>query len=187
MSLVSTRIDTPLGPMAAIACDDGVCLLEFEGRPMLKTQVGRVAQRFGSEPVPGRHALLDALKTELAEYFRGERCGFDLPLALSGTVFQEKVWRLLSEIPYGETISYDELARRAKTPGGQRAVGRANGNNRIAVVIPCHRVVRADGQLGGYGGGLDRKRRLLALERTRLGQRTGVGQRTRLGQHTLFD
>ena len=178
-----------------MASDAGVCLLEFAGRPMLETQVARVAGRFGSMPVPGRHPLLDALEVELAEYFRGERRAFDLPLALSGTEFQEKVWRLLSDIPYGETISYDELARRAETPGGQRAVGRANGDNRIAVVIPCHRVVRADGRLGGYGGGLDRKRRLLALERGRAALEPGRAalepgraalERGRAAQGTLF-
>ena len=173
--VVSTRIDTPLGQMVAIAADAGVCLLEFAGRRMLKTQVDRVTRRFGSVLAPGRHPLLDALEVELAEYFGGERRAFDVPLALSGTGFQERVWRQLLEIPYGETISYDELARRTGTPGGQRAVGRANGDNRIAVVIPCHRVIRANGQLGGYGGGLDRKRRLLALEQGRIAQGTLFG------------
>lgn len=139
---------------------------------------GRALRKYAG---PGPTPLLDALEVELAEYFRGERRAFDLPLALSGTEFQEKVWRLLSDIPYGETISYDELARRAETPGGQRAVGRANGDNRIAVVIPCHRVVRADGRLGGYGGGLDRKRRLLALERGRAALEPG-----RAAQGTFF-
>lgn len=169
-SVVSTRIETPLGPTAAMAHDSGVCLLEFANRPMLDAQVERVARRFGGAPAPGRHPLLDALKAELAEYFRGERRVFDVPLALSGTPFQERVWRLLLEIPYGETISYDQLARRVGKPGGQRAVGRANGDNRIAVVIPCHRVIRASGHLGGYGGGLDRKRRLLALEQGHVSQ-----------------
>lgn len=180
-AIVSARIETPLGPMAAMVRDWAVCLLEFADRPMLGTQVERVARRFGSAPTPGRHPLLDALKAELDEYFRGERRGFDVPLALSGTPFQTRVWRLLMEIPYGDTISYDELARRAEKPGGQRAVGRANGDNRIAVVIPCHRVVRASGELGGYGGGLDRKRRLLALEQGHASQGTLFGQRSCTG------
>lgn len=157
------RLDTPLGPMEAAACAQGVCLLEFADRPMLETQRKRVERRWGT-PVPGRHPLLERLKVELREYFDGARRDFQVPLALAGTPFQERVWRRLLEIPYGRTITYDELARRAACPGGQRAVGRANGDNRIAVVVPCHRVIRSGGGLGGYGGGLSRKRRLLGLE-----------------------
>ena len=163
--VVLKRLNTPLGPMVAGANDDGICLLEFSDRRMLETQLRRVGKRFGQAPVPGDHALIDRLEGQLDQYFKGTVKAFDLPLALSGTPFQERVWRALLEIPYGETISYDELARRVDCPGGQRAVGRANGDNRIAVVIPCHRVIRASGDLGGYGGGLPRKRWLLDLER----------------------
>ena len=150
--------------MEAAACAQGVCLLEFADRPMLETQRKRVERRWGT-PVPGSHPLLERLKVELREYFDGARRDFQVPLALAGTPFQERVWRRLLEIPYGRTITYDELARRVACPGGQRAVGRANGDNRIAVVVPCHRVIRSGGGLGGYGGGLSRKKRLLGLER----------------------
>ena len=157
------RLETPLGPMVAGAIDDGICLLEFSDRPLLPTQLERVRQRLGT-PAPGSHPHLDRLDAQLAEYFAGTRHDFDLPLVLAGTDFQERVWTRLQAIPYGRTISYDELARRAGSPGGSRAAGRANGDNRIAIVVPCHRVIRANGDLGGYGGGLSRKRRLLDLE-----------------------
>ncbi len=164
-ALARTRLDTPLGPMDACAADGGLCLLEFADRRMLPAQWKRVEAHFG--PVPqelGSHRHFKTLEQQLREYFAGERHDFDLPLMLAGTPFQESVWRRLLEIPYGETRSYDELAAAVGSVGGQRAVGRANGDNRIAVVVPCHRVIRADGALGGYGGGLVRKRRLLELE-----------------------
>ena len=167
---VLTRINTPLGPMVAGATGDGVCLLEFADRRMLETQLGRVERRLGHTPVPGAHPLLDQLEAELGEYFKGERKAFDIPVLLAGTEFQERVWRELLRIPPGQTISYDELSRRVNCPGGQRAVGRANGDNRISIVIPCHRVIRASGHLGGYGGGLPRKQWLLDLEKGALQQ-----------------
>ena len=149
--------------MLAGATGQGVCLLEFSDRPLLPTQLRRVEERFGT-PSPARHPHLDRLEAQLTEYFAGARRRFDLPLALSGTAFQERVWTELLEVPYGRTIGYEELARRAGSPGGSRAVGQANGANRIAIVVPCHRVIRASGDLGGYGGGLTRKRGLLDLE-----------------------
>ncbi|MGI9627667.1 MAG: bifunctional transcriptional activator/DNA repair enzyme AdaA [Longimicrobiales bacterium] len=160
-----TRLTSPLGPMVAGATDEGICLLEFADRPMLETQLTRIQKRLGHTPVPGTHPWLEQLATELAAYFEGARTTFDVPLVLAGTEFQERVWRQLLQIPSGQTISYDELARRVECPGGQRAVGRANGDNRIAIVVPCHRVIRASGHLGGYGGGLPRKQWLLDLER----------------------
>ena len=163
MELTMARLDTPLGHMVAGATDDGVCLLEFSDRPLLPTQLKRVEERVG-KPTAANHPHLDWLDTQLAEFFAGTRHDFDLPLVLAGTGFQERVWGRLLKIPYGRTISYDELARRAGSPGGSRAAGRANGDNRIAIVVPCHRVIRANGDLGGYGGGLSRKRRLLDLE-----------------------
>lgn len=162
-NVATRRLDTPLGPMLAGAVDDGICLLEFSDRPLLPTQLERVVERLGV-PVAGSNPHLDRLEAQLTEYFAGTRQAFDLPLALAGTGFQERVWSRLLEIPYGRTISYDELARRAGSPGGSRAAGRANGDNRIAIVVPCHRVIRANGDLGGYGGGLNRKRHLLDLE-----------------------
>jgi AraC family transcriptional regulator, regulatory protein of adaptative response / methylated-DNA-[protein]-cysteine methyltransferase len=114
--------------------------------------------------VPGEHRHLTQLRIELAEYFRGARTTFTLPLAYPGSEFQRAVWTALLDIPYGQTCSYDELAKLVGRPGACRAVGTTNGKNRIAILIPCHRVVNKNGQLGGYGGGLWRKQSLLELE-----------------------
>lgn len=158
-----TRLQTPLGEMVAGATDAGICFLEFAGRRSLQGRMADIEARMGT-PVPGRHPHTQTLELELREYFEGSRRAFSVPVVLAGTPFQERTWQALREIRYGTTISYAELARRTGTEGGMRAVGRANGENRIAIVVPCHRVVRADGHLGGYRGGLDRKRRLLDLE-----------------------
>ena len=160
-----TRIPTPLGPMVAAATDEALCLLEFADRRMLETQVSRVARRLGALFVPGDNAVLDRTAAQLGEYFGGSRRSFDVPLDLPGTPFQEAVWQALREVPHGESVAYGELARRIGRPSAVRAVARANGDNRVAVLVPCHRVVGADGALTGYGGGLWRKRALLALER----------------------
>jgi len=109
--------------------------------------------------------------TQLREYFAGRRTEFDLPLAVEGTPFQRTVWRALQEIPYGETISYGQLARRVGNPKASRAAGSANGKNRIPIVIPCHRVIAAGGKLGGFGGGLPVKQALLTLESAPRGTR----------------
>lgn len=162
--LAAQWLETPLGPMLAVAGDAGLCLLEFVDRRMLETQIERAKRLFDSAIVPGEHPALAQVRQELEEYFAGERTAFETPLALKGTPFQERVWRLLLEIPYGEVRSYGWMAERLGEPGAMRAVGRANGDNRIAIVVPCHRVIRADGTLCGYGGGLWRKRRLLELE-----------------------
>jgi len=160
-------IDTPLGPMIAGATDTGLCLLEFTDRRMLEQQLATLRRRFKAALAPADHPHLTTLKTELAEYFGGTRQTFTLPLDAPGTPFEERVWEALNRIPYGETRSYEDIAREVATPAAVRAVGRANGMNRIAIVIPCHRVVNKSGELGGYGGGLWRKRRLLHLERAR--------------------
>lgn len=159
------RIVTPLGPMIAGASDEGVCLLEFAERRMLETQLRRLSERVGATFVPGSNEMLDRLDGELKEYFDGSRRTFEVPLVVSGTEFQQLAWNALLEIPYGETRSYEEQARAMGRPTAVRAVGRANGDNRIAIAIPCHRVVGADGTLTGYGGGLWRKQALLDLER----------------------
>jgi AraC family transcriptional regulator of adaptative response/methylated-DNA-[protein]-cysteine methyltransferase len=157
-------IRTPLGPMIAAATNRGVCLLEFTDRRMLEAQLDTLGRRLKLPLVPGEHPLLDRLKTELAEYFAGARRSFEVPLHVSGSPFQERVWQELLRIPYGETRSYQDVARTTGSPEAVRAVGTANGMNRIAIVIPCHRVVNKGGKLGGYGGGLWRKQRLLGLE-----------------------
>jgi AraC family transcriptional regulator of adaptative response/methylated-DNA-[protein]-cysteine methyltransferase len=158
-------LDSPLGPLLAAACDEGIVLLEFTERRRLEAQFDALRRHFKAPLVPGEPPHLQRLKTELAEYFDGQRRAFTLPLAYPGSDFQRLVWRALLEIPYGETRSYDDLARTVGRPGACRAVGTTNGKNRIAILIPCHRVVNKNGQLGGYGGGLWRKQRLLDLER----------------------
>lgn len=159
-----TRLLTPLGPMVAGALDEGVCLLEFADRRMLETQVTRVERHLNARCLPGGHPHLEALGRQLEEYFRGARRTFDVPLVLKGTPFQEGVWEALLTVPYGETRTYQEQARLLGEPGSVRAVARANGDNRVAILVPCHRVVGKDGHLTGYGGGLWRKRHLLDLE-----------------------
>jgi AraC family transcriptional regulator of adaptative response/methylated-DNA-[protein]-cysteine methyltransferase len=158
------RITTPLGPMLAGAIDDGLCLLEFVDRRMLPNQVERIRRRLGAVFVPGHHDVIASARDQLTEYFEGRRRSFDLPLAPAGTEFQCAVWEALGRIPYGETRSYAQLAESLGRPAAARAVGKANGDNAVAIVIPCHRVVGADGRLVGYGGGLWRKKRLLRIE-----------------------
>jgi AraC family transcriptional regulator of adaptative response/methylated-DNA-[protein]-cysteine methyltransferase len=162
--LIARQVATPLGAMLAIANDDGLCLLEFADRPMLATQLRRIRQRFSAPIIGGSHALLDQVERELEEYFAGERTEFTVPLRIQGTEFQRAAWDALRNIPYGTTLSYGEQAHRIGRADAQRAIGRANGDNCMAIIIPCHRVVRADGTLCGYGGGLWRKQRLLELE-----------------------
>ena len=164
--VVITMLETPLGPVLAGATEQGINLLEYTDRRMLEHNLQALRRRFGCAIVPGQHPLLERLRAELKGYFAGERREFTLPLAVRGTPFQDKVWQELRRIPYGETIAYDELARRVGQPTGQRAVARANGMNCVAILIPCHRVIGKDGSLTGYGGGLWRKRLLLELERT---------------------
>ncbi len=173
-----TWLESPVGPLVAGATDQGVCLLEYSDRRMLATQLESVRQRLG--PVlPGTHPLLERLRAELAEYFEGQRREFTVPLVYPGTPFQVKVWDALRRIPYGETYSYEKLAWAVGAPGARRAVGHANGQNRLAILIPCHRVVNKDGKLGGYGGGMWRKQLLLDLER---GQQTALALGSRAAQ-----
>ncbi len=159
-----TRITSPLGPLIAGATDDALCLLEFADRPMLEEQLRRIRKVLGALVVPGENAVTRQAAAELTAYFAGTLRAFTVPLETSGTAFQQLVWAELVTIPYGETRSYGEQARRIGRPQAVRAVARANGDNRIAIMIPCHRVIGAAGQLTGYGGGLWRKRRLLELE-----------------------
>jgi len=165
MPPVSQRIATPLGPMLAVADDRGLVLCEFHDRPMLPTQLKRISYICGEKPTDGMHPILAQTQQELNEYFFGHRETFTIPLLLEGRPFQSSVWRELLRIPFGKTTSYDEIATRVDRPGAARAVGRANGDNRIAIIVPCHRVINADGTMSGYGGGRHRKRWLLAHEK----------------------
>lgn len=153
---VHTVIDSPIGPLTLVAEDGALAGLYMDNhrhRPSVET--------FG-EPDP---EPLRATVAQLDEYFSGRRTEFDMPLALGGTPFQREVWNALRDIPYGETVSYRQLAEQVGRPTAIRAVGLANGKNPISIVVPCHRVIGANGDLTGYGGGLHRKRHLLDYER----------------------
>jgi methylated-DNA-[protein]-cysteine S-methyltransferase len=157
--MVYTQIESPVGPLLLVADEAGLRQILF------------VNGRHQARPEPSWKvdaAPLEKTIGQLRSYFAGEREEFDLPLAPEGTPFQQEVWRRLCDIPYGETISYGELARRIGNPQASRAVGLANGSNPIPIVIPCHRVIGSNGKLTGYGGGLPIKEKLLALERKQL-------------------
>ena len=159
-----TRVVTPLGPMLAGSSGDALVLLEFADRRQLASQVKRIGRRLGAVYMPDESPVVARATSELNEYFEGRRREFGLPLLMLGTDFERSVWEALCEIPFGETRSYADVARRVGRPAAVRAVGRANGLNALAIVVPCHRVVGADGRLVGYGGGLWRKEKLLAGE-----------------------
>ena len=167
--VVVRTIESPVGALQLGATEDGVCLMEFADRRALPTELALLEKTFQCAVVPGSNALVDQLEDELVRYFAGELRDFTVPLEMVGTPFQRRVWDALLGIPYGATMSYGGVAEQIGRTGAQRAVGRANGTNRIAIVIPCHRVVQSDGKLRGYGGGLWRKQFLLDLE-------SGTGQ-----------
>jgi methylated-DNA-[protein]-cysteine S-methyltransferase len=154
-TLKYTTATSPIGKLLLVGDEHGLHRLDM--------QEGRRPTAIDSRWVRSEEPF-EEVERELAEYFGGARRSFEIPLALAGTPFELEVWRALREIPYGETISYGELARRIGEPGGARAVGVANGRNPIAVIVPCHRVIGSNGALTGYGGGLERKRLLLDLE-----------------------
>lgn len=158
---------SPLGSLVAATVEDGLCLLEFGDIARLEQQAPRLRRWFKGPIVAGAHRHLDQLQAELAEYFEGARQEFTVPLIRRGAPFEMGVWEQLLKIPFGETRSYADIAKAINNPKAVRAVGSANGRNRLAIVIPCHRVVNADGKLGGYGGGLWRKLRLLEIEGVR--------------------
>jgi methylated-DNA-[protein]-cysteine S-methyltransferase len=156
MSVVHAVMPSPVGPLRLAAEDDGLRLIEF---PDPRHPVAPE-----DDWEEGDNAVLAMTRAQLGEYFAGTRRAFDLPLAPRGTAFQRAVWRALATIPYGETISYRALAERIGQPSAMRAVGAANGRNPLPIVVPCHRVIGADGSLTGFGGGLPTKRFLLQLE-----------------------
>jgi AraC family transcriptional regulator of adaptative response/methylated-DNA-[protein]-cysteine methyltransferase len=166
--LFAERIETPLGSMLAIADDEGLRLLEFVDRRALERELSILRTRLKTNVVPGQHRHLDAIRSQLADYFSGKNLEFDLPLAPVGSPFQLRDWELLRSIPIGETRSYSWMAEQLGDVEMRRAVGRANGDNMLCIIIPCHRVIRADGTLCGYGGGLWRKKWLLDHEQKHL-------------------
>lgn len=158
-----TSVDSPLGRLYMGQNSEGLCVLTL-GAMAREELITYIEQNYPQADIKeSKHMFKDVI-IQLYHYFRGERTEFELPLNLKGTDFQKQVWQGLLEIPYGTTISYGELAEKLKIPGGMRAVGAANGKNPIPIIIPCHRVIAADGSLGGYTGGLDIKRKLLDLE-----------------------
>jgi AraC family transcriptional regulator, regulatory protein of adaptative response / methylated-DNA-[protein]-cysteine methyltransferase len=161
-----TRVETPLGALVVGAAAEGVCMVEFaEGpAPQQDARASRLATRFGWVFVQGVNDVARAMAAELDEYFAGRLREFTVPVTLQGTAFQQRVWTALRQIPYGVTSSYAGQAQSLGSPAAVRAVARANGQNRTAIVIPCHRVVGADGSLTGYGGGVWRKDWLLRHE-----------------------
>jgi AraC family transcriptional regulator of adaptative response/methylated-DNA-[protein]-cysteine methyltransferase len=167
-SLLHQSFSSPLGPLTAMVLDDAgreaLCMLEFGNPERVSRERGELARHFACEPHAGRVGLHDEVERQLTAYFDGDLSEFTLPLETPGTEFQQRVWNALLDIPLGQTCSYGELATRIDSPGGQRAVGAANGANRIAIVVPCHRVIESTGKLRGYGGGLERKQWLLAHE-----------------------
>jgi len=162
--IIITEVLTPLGPMLAGATENGLCFLEFVDQSMREAQLNRLKKLFKAEFISGSNKHFSELNKQIKEYFEGTRKEFSVPLVIVGTAFQKQVWTVLRTIPYGETRSYKEQAEIIGNPRAIRAVARANGDNRIAIIIPCHRVIGANGELVGYGGGLWRKRYLLNLE-----------------------
>jgi AraC family transcriptional regulator of adaptative response/methylated-DNA-[protein]-cysteine methyltransferase len=158
-------IETELGPMIAVVDGTGVCLLEFCDRRGLEAELAWLRKRYRATIAPADHPLFDQLRAELEGYFAGKHATFDVPLSLPGSEFQRSVWAELCRIPNGTTVSYGAQARAIGRPTAVRAVARANGDNRVAIFVPCHRVIGSDGSLTGYGGGLWRKRWLLDHER----------------------
>jgi AraC family transcriptional regulator of adaptative response/methylated-DNA-[protein]-cysteine methyltransferase len=162
--LFAERIETPLGAMLAIADDEGLRLLEFVDRRAMEREMTILRTRLETNIVPGEHRFLTAVRDQLADYFAGRNLEFSVPLAPVGSPFQLRTWKLLQTIPIGETRSYSWMAAKLGDAEMRRAVGRANGDNMLCLIIPCHRVIRADGTLCGYGGGLWRKKWLLDHE-----------------------
>jgi AraC family transcriptional regulator of adaptative response/methylated-DNA-[protein]-cysteine methyltransferase len=164
--LYAKWIDTPLGAMVAVADDRGLHLLEFVDRRGLERELLLLRKQTGSVILPGNNLHLTKITEQLQAYFEGSNFGFTVPLVTVGTPFEKTAWKQLLNIPPGTTWSYSQLAKKVGNAKAVRAIGRANGRNRLAIVIPCHRVIRADGALCGYGGGIWRKQWLIDHERT---------------------
>jgi AraC family transcriptional regulator, regulatory protein of adaptative response / methylated-DNA-[protein]-cysteine methyltransferase len=166
-------IDTPLGAMIAVSDKSALHLLEFADRKALPAELQKLRKQISGDLGIGRYAPTDQVESELSSFFQAKSDRFAVPLALHGTAFMRNVWRALRDIPAGETRSYSDVACNIGRPSAVRAVARANGANQIAIVIPCHRVIGADGSLTGYGGGLWRKQKLIELEQRVATQKEG--------------
>jgi len=164
-TLSSTHINTPLGTMLAIADEHALYLLEFTDRKGLAGEIERLTKAIGLAITPGHTAPLESIESELRQYFAGELKQFTTPIILLGTQFQRQVWQELQKIPSGTTRSYLHMAHAIANPKGQRAVAQANSCNQLAIIVPCHRVINANGMLGGYSAGIERKQWLLEHEK----------------------
>lgn len=163
--ILISRLTTPLGPMFVCATENGICLLEFVDRRMLETEFKDLQRLLKANIVAGENHHTKQAKQEISQYFEGKRTSFDVALDTPGTEFQNKVWQSLQTVNYGVTSTYQQQAENIKQPSAVRAVASANGFNRIAIIVPCHRIIGKNGQLTGYGGGLERKRWLIEHEK----------------------
>jgi len=168
--LLTKQIDTPVGLMTAVASDAGICVFDFSHRKLLGNILNRAQSYLSTEICEGEHPHFIALEKQLEEYFTGTRQVFDLPLQLLGSTFQISVWQALQRIPYAATSSYKKQSQMLGDEKAIRAVARANGENGLAILIPCHRVLGENGSLVGYSGGLHRKQWLLNHERQHAGK-----------------
>lgn len=163
--IFTQSLNTPLGAMHLAATEQGLCLLEFGDYPLLDNELHGLQRLLKARVQAGENRHITQARQELQEYFQGQRKTFDVALQMPGTLFQQHVWKLLTTLPYGQTASYQQQAERLGTPKAVRAVAAANGRNRVAIIVPCHRIIGKDGSLTGYAGGLERKRWLLQHER----------------------
>ena len=163
--ILTAKFETPIGEMMAGATGDGLCLLEFTDKERHIKELGDLKHLLKSDIQDGENIFIKETEKQLKEYFDGERRKFNLPLIIPGSEFQKSVWIELLNISFGTTRSYKEQAEAIQMPDSARAVARANGMNRIAIIIPCHRVIGSGGDLSGYAGGLTRKKWLLVHER----------------------
>ena len=167
MLLVCRKIDTSLGGLQAAVTEKGLCRILFSGEDADRWNLW-FDRHFGRIPENGQHPLIDELESQLTEYLSGKSRVFSIPLDLRGTEFQTTIWTRLLEIPYGATVTYGDLAFEMGISGGSRAIGGAVGSNPVPILVPCHRVLGASGQLVGFAGGIDLKERLLELEGARI-------------------
>ena len=160
-----TTIETNVGTMVAVASEKGLCMLEFADYKLLNLELKQITNTFKTSPIQEKNPIFNTIKEQLEEYFNGKRKIFDVPLDLVGTEFQKQVWLSLLKIPYGATTTYAKQAKDIGRPTSVRAVANANGKNKISIILPCHRVIGTNGSLTGYGGGIERKKKLLDLEK----------------------
>ncbi len=163
-TIIYKIIESPVGQFVAGVTEKGCCLFEFGDRGGIERIRARMMKRYNADMKEGSNSLLEEIEKQSNEYFAGKRREFDFPIDQKGSPFEKSVWDALMKIPYGTTCSYGDIAAKLGKPGAARAVGRANGLNYIPIIIPCHRVIEANGELRGYSGGLWRKRFLLELE-----------------------